>query len=35
VGLVGHILEEAKQPMALELWERTEEEASEHLRPKK
>ena len=35
IGLVGHILEEAKQPMALELWERTEEEASEHLRPKK
>ncbi len=35
IGLVGHILEEAKQPMALELWERTEEEASEHLRLKK
>ena len=35
IGLVGHILEEAKQPMALELWERTEEEASAHLRPKK
>jgi citrate synthase len=35
IGLVGHILEEAKQPMALELWERAEDEASEHLRPKK
>ena len=35
IGLVGHILEESKEPMALELWERTEEEASEHLRPKK
>ena len=35
IGLVGHILEEAKQPMALELWERTEEEASAHARPKK
>jgi len=35
IGLVGHILEEAKQPMALELWERTEEEASAHLKPKK
>jgi len=35
IGLVGHILEESKQPMALELWERTEEEASAHLKPKK
>jgi citrate synthase len=35
IGLVGHILEESKQPMALELWERTEEEASAHNRPKK
>ena len=35
IGLVGHILEEAKEPMALELWERAEEEASEHNRPKK
>jgi citrate synthase len=33
IGLVGHILEEAKQPMALELWERAEDEASGH--PKK
>lgn len=35
IGLVGHILEETKEPMALELWERTEEEASAHNRPKK
>jgi citrate synthase len=35
IGLVGHILEESRQPMALELWERAEEEASEHLKPKK
>ena len=35
IGLVGHILEEAKQPMALELWERAEDEASAHLKPKK
>jgi citrate synthase len=33
VGLVGHILEEATQPMALELWQRTEEEASRHAKP--
>ena len=35
VGLVGHILEETRNPMALELWERAEEEASAHLKPKK
>jgi citrate synthase len=35
IGLVAHILEEARSPMALELWERAEEEASAHLRPKK
>jgi citrate synthase len=32
VGLVGHILEETRQPMAEELWLRTEEEATRHLR---
>jgi citrate synthase len=32
VGLVGHILEEAEQPMAQEIWLRVEEEASAHLR---
>ena len=35
VGLVGHLLEEARQPMAEEVWYRIEEEASAHLRPKK
>ena len=33
VGLVGHILEESKQPMAEEVWVRIEEEASRHLKP--
>ncbi len=28
VGLVGHILEESRNPIALEVWRRTEEEAS-------
>jgi citrate synthase len=35
VGLVGHLLEESRQPMAEEIWYRVEEEASSHLRPKK
>jgi citrate synthase len=35
VGLVGHILEETRQPMAYEIWERIEDEASEHMKPKK
>jgi citrate synthase len=35
VGLVGHLLEESRQPLAEEVWLRTEEEASEHLREKK
>ena len=35
VGLVGHLLEEARQPMAEEVWYRVEEEATAHLRPKK
>jgi citrate synthase len=35
VGLVGHLLEESRQPLAEEVWLRTEEEASEHLRPRK
>jgi citrate synthase len=34
VGLVGHILEEARLPIAAEVWHRIEDEASEHLRPK-
>ena len=35
VGLVGHILEESRQPIAREIWFRAEDEASAHLRPKK
>ena len=34
VGLVGHILEETRDPMATEIWERVDEEASAHLKPK-
>ena len=33
VGLVGHILEESRNPMAMDVWLRTEEEATRHLRP--
>jgi len=33
IGLVAHLLEESRQPMAREVWERVEDEASEHLRP--
>lgn len=32
VGLVGHILEESRQPMAAEVWEKIENEASAHLK---
>jgi citrate synthase len=32
VGLVGHILEETRQPIAEALWHRTEEEATRHLK---
>ncbi len=35
VGLVGHLLEESRQPMAEEIWYRVEDEASSHSRPKK
>lgn len=34
IGLVGHLLEEVQQPMAREIWERVEEEATRHARPK-
>jgi citrate synthase len=34
IGLVGHILEEWEQPMALEIWQRVDEEASEEARKK-
>jgi citrate synthase len=30
---VGHILEESQNPMAGEVWARTEQESSAHLRP--
>jgi citrate synthase len=32
VGLVGHILEETRQPMAEEIWVRTDEEATSHIK---
>jgi citrate synthase len=32
IGLVAHILEETREPMAEELWLRTEDEATRHLR---
>jgi citrate synthase len=35
VGLVGHILEEARDPMAEEIWHRVDDEASAHLRGKR
>lgn len=34
VGLVGHLLEETEHPMALEIWQRVDDEASAHARPK-
>lgn len=34
VGLVGHLLEESRNPMAGEIWHRVEDEASKHARPK-
>ena len=33
IGLVGHIVEETKMPMAAEVWHRIEAEATRHLRP--
>lgn len=33
IGLVGHILEESEQPMAIEIWQRVEDEATRHIRP--
>jgi citrate synthase len=32
VGIVGHLLEESRNPMAMDLWLRTEEEATRHFR---
>ena len=34
VGLVGHILEEARNPMAEEIWRRADDEASAHMKPR-
>ncbi|WP_444984816.1 citryl-CoA lyase [Halomonas mongoliensis] len=33
IGLVGHILEESENPMAVEIWQRVEDEATAHIRP--
>ncbi|HEV2033545.1 MAG TPA: citryl-CoA lyase [Candidatus Dormibacteraeota bacterium] len=33
IGLVGHIQEEVKEPLAAEIWSLIEEESSEHHRP--
>ncbi len=35
VGLVGHLLEESREPMAEDVWYRIEEEASAHNKPRK
>jgi citrate synthase len=32
IGIVGHLAEELKNPLAREIWERTEEESSAHAR---
>jgi citrate synthase len=34
IGLVGHIAEEIRNPIAREIWDRVDEEASEDTRPK-
>ena len=34
VGLVGHVLEESRHPIAVEVWHRTDQEASSHRRRK-
>jgi citrate synthase len=33
IGLVGHLLEESRNPIALEVWQRVEDEATAHVRP--
>jgi len=35
IGLVGHIMEEWEQPMAVEIWRRADEEVSEAARKKR
>jgi citrate synthase len=32
IGLVGHVMEEGEKPMAIEIWQRIEDEAAAHLR---
>jgi len=32
IGLVAHLQEEMSEPMSSEIWERTEDEATRHLR---
>jgi citrate synthase len=34
VGLVGHLLEESRQPIAQELWHMAEEQATAHVKGK-
>jgi citrate synthase len=34
IGLVGYIMEAQEKPMALEIWQRVDEEASESARKK-
>lgn len=34
VGLIGHILEESRNPIAAEIWHRVDSEATAHLRPR-
>lgn len=34
IGLVGHLLEESRRPIAAEVWHRIEAEATAHVRPK-
>lgn len=33
IGLVGHIMEEIQNPISREVWSRTEEEGTSHMRP--
>ncbi|MEJ2623419.1 MAG: citrate/2-methylcitrate synthase [Pseudolabrys sp.] len=33
IGLVAHIMEESRNPLALEVWHQVEDDASRHLRP--
>jgi citrate synthase len=32
IGLVAHLLEEAKNPMAKPIWDQIEEQATKHMR---